>query len=240
MARKAAEEHPIPATDAAVTYFLHPSPSQVDYIVLSDLKKSIARHADELGGRVLDYGCGSKPYATLFSNATEYVGADFPDNPHADIRLDPAGRLPDVRGFDGVVSTQVLEHADPGTYLSECRRVLAERKGKLLLTTHGIWMYHPHPQDLYRWTHEGLVHTIEQFGFTTRLVEPVTTGLRMVLQVLACRIYQKSAMKGRPLVTHPFYWALNRLADHVGDEPNLDYRLRDFPIDYLYLGEVRP
>ncbi len=208
---------------------------QFDYIVLSDLREAIARYANEVTGRVLDYGCGKKPYAPLFNHATEYVGADFPDNPHANVHLDPLGRLPNLGGFDVVISTQVLEHVpDVSVYLAECHRVLEERKGKLILTTHGIWEYHPAPKDLYRWTHEGLIHVIEAFGFKTCEVEPVTTGLKAVLQIVACRIHQRPFISRR---LSPFsYLIMNHLADLFAHDSSVESRLRDFPICYLYFG----
>ncbi len=214
----------------------HPSyHHQFDYIVCSDLSKAIARYANDVTGRVLDYGCGKKPYAPLFSHATEYIGADFPDNPHADVHLDPAGRLPDLGGFDVVISTQVLEHVpEVSVYLAECYRVLEDRKGKLILTTHGIWEYHPAPRDLYRWTHEGLVHVIEAFGFETDAIEPVTTGSRAILQIATCRIHQRH-WRVSPFV----YWVVNHLADHLGYDSRAEQRLSDFPICYLYLGVAK-
>lgn len=209
-----------------------------DYIMCSDLSKPIAQFASGVTGRVLDYGCGRKPYAPLFRRAAEYVGADFPDNPHADVHLDPAGRLPDVGGFDAVISTQVLEHVpDVGIYLTEAHRVLEARKGKLMLTTHGIWEYHPAPRDLYRWTHEGLAHVIEAFGFETDAIEPVTTGSRAILQIVACRIHQRPIISRR--LSPGIFWILNHLADCFGHDPCVERRLSDFPICYVYRGVAK-
>ena len=54
--------------------------------------------------------------------------------------------------FDAVLSTQVLEHvADPGALPAERFRVLRPG-GRLLLSTHGIFVYHPDPDDYWRWT----------------------------------------------------------------------------------------
>ncbi len=239
--RESAESFtPRPQESAVRT--LSPTHSDPCYIVLTDLRRAIVRHAHNIAGRVLDYGCGDKPYAGLFRRVTDYVGADFSTNRAADINLDGEGRLPGtLTGFDAVVSTQVLEHVpDVSLYLSECRRALAERAGKLLLTTHGIWEYHPCPRDLHRWTHKGLVHVIEQHGFETCHVEPVTTGLKAILQILLCRITQRKLATGWPRPTRAFYWGFNYLADCLRDEPNVKRALYDFPICYLYIGKVRP
>jgi hypothetical protein len=40
-----------------------------------------------------------------------------------------------------------------------------------LLSTHGAWLYHPHPTDYRRWTRDGLVQELEERGFTVEVVE---------------------------------------------------------------------
>ena len=215
---------------------LYPSRCQFDYIVLSDLRRAIVRYAGRITGRVLDYGCGLKPYAELLERAAAYIGADFSQNLHADLQLDDSGVLPPAAvGFDPVVSFQVLEHVpDVGLYLSECGRVLERTGGALLLTTHGIWDYHPGPYDLYRWTHEGLAYTLQRFGFRAVAVEPITTGFRSLLQLLARRI-ERRRIRARWL-RRLLYWMINVVADACREAPTAELRLADLPICYLYLG----
>jgi SAM-dependent methyltransferase len=117
------------------------------------------------GTCVVDYGCAQRPYRRLLPEGVQYVGADLPGNPLADVVLDADGRvpLPDASA-DAVLSTQVLEHvADPTVYLSECRRLL-KPGGSLLLSTHGIMYYHRDPEDYWRWTSVGLAAVVEQSG----------------------------------------------------------------------------
>ncbi len=40
------------------------------------LARTLKARLPQLGGRVLDVGCGDKPYRALFSQATDYVGID--------------------------------------------------------------------------------------------------------------------------------------------------------------------
>jgi SAM-dependent methyltransferase len=111
---------------------------------------------------VLDMGCGTMPYRTLFtSRGARYLGADIDGTP--DILLDARGTLPLAdESVDFAVSFQVLEHVrDVAGYLATIRRVLRS----MFLSTHGVWPYHPHPTDYWRWTREGLLVTLEDAGF---------------------------------------------------------------------------
>src|SRR5581483_7858547 len=105
---------------------------------------------------IVDMGCGNSPYELLFrGEGTVYVKCDLEGA--VDYILRPGEQVSLADGSaDGVVSFQVLEHvADLDWYLGECRRVLRPG-GWLLLSTHGVWLYHPHPTDYRRWTHDGL------------------------------------------------------------------------------------
>ena len=108
--------------------------------------------------RVLDIGCGRKPYYPYFAeSASEYVGVDIDvDNRFADL-LGPVEDLPvPDASFEVVLCTQVLEHAgDPDQAVSELHRVTAPG-GRVLASTHGVQVYHPAPEDHWRWTHTGL------------------------------------------------------------------------------------
>lgn len=144
-------------------------------------------------GRVLDYGCADLPYRRFFGDDTEFVGADLPGNPNATVDLNPDGTLPvEDMAFDAVLSTQVLEHVeDPSLYLSECWRVLRPG-GRLLLSTHGVFMYHPDPDDYWRWTCAGLQHAVRSAGFEIErfegIIGPIATGLQMTQDAVYWRL----------------------------------------------------
>lgn len=107
--------------------------------------------------RVLDVGCGGKPYESLFvPYAGSYVGVDPVDNPRAELKGFVEDLPVEDASFDVVLCNQVLEHCDdPGKAVSELRRVTAPG-GRVLLSTHGVMTYHPSPTDYWRWTHAGL------------------------------------------------------------------------------------
>lgn len=119
------------------------------------------------GAEVVELGCGNRPYQTLVErHGLRYIGADLAGNAHADLIVGDDGRVPVEAGrFDLVLSTQVLEHVpDPAAYLAEARRIL-KPGGWLVLSTHGIWVYHPSPADYWRWTGAGLRKLVEQQQF---------------------------------------------------------------------------
>jgi SAM-dependent methyltransferase len=134
--------------------------ARIDHVIATYLKKG-------QGYTLVDYGCGAMPYRPLFEPyVARYVGADFADNPAAEVRLRPDATVPMPDGMAHIVlSTQVLEHVtNPFAYLKECRRLLSPG-GLLILTTHGIYKYHQDPEDLWRWTSPGLVNVLGQMGF---------------------------------------------------------------------------
>lgn len=151
---------------------LHPPIWQHDYHVLTALRNIMQQYADTYWrrrkGTIVDYGCGSSPYKYMFQgNGTKYIAVDIGKNPEADMLLDDEEAI-QLKGasVDVVLSTQVLEHVDDvAFYLSESARVL-KKGGHLLLSTHGIWPYHPYPTDCHRWTKTGLEREIIRHGFT--------------------------------------------------------------------------
>jgi SAM-dependent methyltransferase len=160
--------------------------------------------------RVLDVGCGRKPYYPFFAErATEYVGVDIVENPAADL-LGPVEALPvPDASFDLVLCTQVLEHADdPIQAVRELRRVTAPG-GRVLASTHGTWVYHPSPQDLWRWTHTGLRRLFETNGDWDAVEVTPGVGTAGTLAMLF-GTYLDIALRRTPL-SRPPVWALNRV-----------------------------
>jgi len=163
------------------------------------------------GYRVLDVGCGPKPYYPFFAErAREYVGVDVVAQPAADL----VGRVEELpvedAAFDVVLCTQVLEHCDdPAQAVRELRRVTAPG-GRVLASTHGVQVYHPSPQDYWRWTQAGLERLFGE-GAEWESVE-VSPGagtaacLAMLLGTYAEIALRRSAPARGPV------WLLNRAA----------------------------
>ena len=183
-------------TSAAQHRRRNPRLIDADWLVLKDLGAAIASEARRIaknGATALDFGCGSKQYQSIFASAgMRYIGADVDQN--GDISIDRNGHLhaPD-NSADLVLSFQVLEHVrDLGMYFSEAKRVLRP-DGWLMLSTHGTWFYHPHPEDHRRWTRPGLIGEMNSHGFDVveciAIVGPLawTTMIRLTCACYALR-----------------------------------------------------
>ena len=185
---------------------LHPRRSDRTRWVLELLREKLRRIVQsELlpkGQRIFDYGCRSKPYQVLFSaKFAEYVGGDLAGDQDADVVLGPKGEVPvPDESFDCVLSSQVLEHVqDPPSYLREARRIL-KAGGHLILSTHGIWPYHPDPLDYWRWTSDGLEFELSRAGFEPIIVHSVFGGESCALQ-----LWQDATFERLPRWIQPLY-----------------------------------
>lgn len=141
--------------------FINPKIYQRPYLILSELNNQIqhvinAELNTKSNLKVLDVGCGTKPYSIYFKkNANVYIGIDMDSLLNADVVCD-AEKLPfPNESFDVIISTQVLEHVNnPTIFIEEMNRVL-KTGGMFILSTHGIWFKHT-PHDYWRWTDQGL------------------------------------------------------------------------------------
>jgi SAM-dependent methyltransferase len=133
----------------------------------SHLLAQIAAAAPRAKGRLLDVGCGDKPYeATFRPYVTEYVGIEH-ESVFATTNASAGERRPDLYydgkrlpfddgSFDTVLSIQVIEHTPhPQTVVSEMARVL-KPDGILILSAPFSGRLHEEPNDFFRYTPHGL------------------------------------------------------------------------------------
>lgn len=148
-------------------------------------------------GKLLDMGCGNKPYKSVF-DVDKYIGIDIPIS----LSANKQNKVVDVYGsvtilpfknesFDTVLSTQVLEHVpEPKEMVREAYRVL-KNNGFLILTAPMTWGLHEIPHDYYRYTKYGLKYLAEHAGFEIIYIK-ASTGFWGVI--------------GQRLSSHVYYW----------------------------------
>jgi SAM-dependent methyltransferase len=224
---------------------LHPAPTQANYILLRTLRQQLERSIAEAGPDatldVLDVGCGTKPYASLFDGRVRrYVGVDAAPGPAVDV-VASAEALPcDAESFDCVLSSQMLEHVErPQRVLAEIHRVLRPG-GIALVSTHGAIRYHAapdrRPDDFRRWTHTGLALEFAQAAEWSRVVVTANGGTASALAFLFGRELETTmgALGGRALVK-PVAFGLNLLAWHADRAfgRRLRGRMPDLVANYL-------
>ena len=187
-----------------------PSPFAVNWLVLRINRRQVAgaaaRHAR---GRLLDVGCGTRPYAReLAAHTTRCIGLERDRERYAAGRPEVWGSglaLPFGGGsFDTVFAAQVLEHvSEPAQMVAEIARVLRPG-GCLILTAPHIWGVHEEPDDYFRFTGYGLAHLARRAGLEPLYARPmagywVTAGARF------CYYLQQFEKVGLGLLMRPLY-----------------------------------
>lgn len=154
--------------------------SQPSYFIRKGLYKSVNLLAPQLNGKVLDFGCGAKPYKDLFTNATSYIGLDIEVSGHAhtneniDVYYDGKVIPFEEQSFDNIFATEVFEHIfNIDEVLPEINRVL-KTGGLLLITCPFVCPEHEKPYDYARYTSFGIKHLLEKHGF--KIKEQIKTG----------------------------------------------------------------
>lgn len=165
------------------------------YIIRSGLYKSVKKYAPLLQGHLMDFGCGTKPYESLFVNVTKYIGVDFEGggndykNTRVDVYYDGKSLPFENDHFDSILSTEVLEHVfNPDDILSELNRVL-KPNGMMLLTCPFLWPEHEQPWDYARYSSFGLKHLLEKKGFEVVSQEKTGNFISGVVQMIVLYIY---------------------------------------------------
>jgi SAM-dependent methyltransferase len=194
---------------------LDPSRTSVQYAVRRPLVDWLSRQ-DVGGKRVLDVGCGDRPYDALFAGAAELVGFDQPGSRHADLHGSIDSIPVDDESFDVVLCLQVLEHVpDPAAAVRELRRVVRP-DGLVLLSTHGVYPYHPNPADLWRWTSAGLVELFRTSAQWSSVTVRPGAGTTATVAMLVAHVIDLLFKRGRvrPLAT-PFVALLNGAGEAI-------------------------
>ncbi len=165
------------------------------YFARKGLAKNIRVLSSHISGKVLDVGCGEKPYQPLFQ-VTEYIGLEYdsPENRkknNADFYYDGQVFPFESNSFDSLVINQVFEHVfNPDDFLQEVLRVL-KPGGKLLMTVPFVWDEHEQPHDYARYSSFGLKFILEKYGFNIVEQRKSVNDFRVIFQLINTYLYKK-------------------------------------------------
>lgn len=157
----------------------YPPINQPNYLIRRRLLQSISLLAPKLSGRLMDFGCGQKPYRALFTTK-EYIGVDFenPGHPHINESIDvyyDGKTIPFAdEHFDAIFCSEVFEHIfNLDSILRELNRVL-KTDGLILITCPFAYCEHEIPNDFARYTSYAMKYMVANHGF--EIVEQIKTG----------------------------------------------------------------
>jgi SAM-dependent methyltransferase len=167
------------------------------YFARKGLYKNIKNFSHHISGKILDVGCGTKPYKKLFK-FDDYIGLEYdsPENrlsKNADFFYD--GKIFPFKEneFDSIICNEVLEHVfNPQEFLSEIHRVL-KKDGKMLLTVPFLWDEHEQPYDYARYSSFGLKHLLKENGFEIVEFRKSVDDITVIFQMINAYIYKKVA-----------------------------------------------
>lgn len=153
------------------------------FINRNSLYKAIQKFARDTKetAKVLDVGCGLKPYRELFSTS-HYIGIDIAGGGHVDEaktvdKFYGGHFIPfEDNSFDTIICTQVLEHADdPEILVAECARVLRDG-GTAFFSMPFTYPEHEVPYDFRRFTRFEHQRLFKKNGFAEITITQ-TTGI---------------------------------------------------------------
>jgi len=144
-------------------YYLHHK------FLFEDLEKA-SKYAT---GRLLDIGCGNKPYQSLFEKCS-YLGCDIVQS--SGRKVDLLCNSHDIAlkdgSFDSILATQVIEHvSEPRLLCSQAARLL-KTGGIFIVSGPMMWQLHEEPFDFYRYTKHGFRHLLQTSGFELLEIMP--------------------------------------------------------------------
>jgi len=171
------------------------------FLARRGLYKSIKNLSKYLsGGKLLDVGCGSKPYKNLFK-VQEYIGLDIDQSGHAhtyeeiDIFYDGKTMPFEKNSIDAILCNQVFEHVfNPTEFLVEIQRIL-KPDGFLLLSVPFFWDEHEKPYDYARYSSFALKYLLEKNNF--EIVKSVKTNAHfgIIFQIINVILYKRLKTK---------------------------------------------
>ena len=164
------------------------------YFARKGLYQNVSKLITNLNGKLLDVGCGTKPYENI-CNVDEYIGLEIGDegnrqHNYADVFYDGKTIPFEDKSFDSILSNQVFEHVfNPNQFLKEINRV-TKVGGKFLITVPFVWDEHEQPYDYARYSSFGLKHILAENGFEIIEHRKSNNGIEVIFQLINDYLYK--------------------------------------------------
>ncbi|MBI4929247.1 MAG: class I SAM-dependent methyltransferase [Bacteroidetes bacterium] len=159
-----------------------------NYIISRGISSGIKKNAHYMVGTMLDFGCGTKPYHSLF-NVKHHIGVEIKNSAHNnDIsfvdKFYDGKKIPfDDEYFDSLFSSEALTHIfNVEEIIPELNRVL-KKNGCFLLTVPFVWKENEKPNDSVRYTSFGIKYLLKKNGFEIIVQEKKGNYLLVVAQL---------------------------------------------------------
>lgn len=176
------------SSKTSVPYNFNPGIGHPLYLMRKSILKHINAYKHQLNGKMLDFGCGSKPYRSLF-HVEEYIGLDYENEGHPHLNEDidvfyDGEHIPfPANSFDAVLATEVFEHVfNLDKTLTEINRVM-KQGGKLLISCPFVWPEHETPYDFARYSSFGMKALLERNGFEVLSLDKTTGFAEALCQI---------------------------------------------------------
>ena len=169
------------------------------YFARKGLYQNVSKLITNLNGKLLDVGCGTKPYENI-CNVDEYIGLEIDDegnrqHNYADVFYDGKTIPFEDKSFDSILSNQVFEHVfNPNQFLKEINRV-TKVGGRFLITVPFVWDEHEQPYDYARYSSFGLKYILDENGFEIIQHRKSNNGLEVIFQLINAYLYKVTQTK---------------------------------------------
>ena len=166
------------------------------YFARRGLADAMILYSPSLTGDLLDIGCGSKPYQSLFS-VDSYTGLEIDSllsrsSGKADYFYDGKHFPFSSSSFDSILCNQVLEHVfNPEDFLSEINRVM-KRGATMILTAPFVWDEHEQPYDYARYSTFGLLSILQKHNFIVLEHKKLGADSTVIFQLVNAYLFKIS------------------------------------------------
>jgi SAM-dependent methyltransferase len=181
------------------------------FFVRREIYYFLEMHSNFLNGKLLDFGCGSKPYEKLFKNSNNYVGVEVSGNKEnlkSDIYYDGITLPFADNTFDSILCTEVFEHVEQlDDVIIELYRVL-KPGGRMIVTTPFMCIEHEMPYDFRRFTFNGLINLMKKNNFKILKSKKLLNNFHVFFQTLNFYICQVVLKKKNQYLIYLVYFGL--------------------------------